>query len=67
MGNLEILFSGEREGKFPLYCISELEDGKYIVFTLETHSLMEPFPTPDRDTAVRDAQQFFDLGRIDTQ
>ena len=60
MGKLEILFSGKREGKFLLYCISEVEDGKYIVFTLEPHSLMGPLTAPDRATAVRDAQQFFD-------
>ena len=58
-GKLEILYSGEREGEFLLYCISEVEDGRYIVFTLATHSLMEPHTAPDRETAIRDARQFF--------
>ena len=59
MGQLEVLFSGEREGKFLLYCISEVENGTYIVFTLETHSLMVPYTAPDRETAIQNAKQFF--------
>ena len=59
MGSIEVLYSGEREGQFLLYCISEVEDGRYIVFTIATHSLMEPFTAPDRETAIRDARQFF--------
>ena len=46
--------SGEREGKFLLYCISEIEEGRYIVFTLEPHSLVEPDVEPDRETALKD-------------
>ena len=59
IGNLEILFSGEREGKFLLYCMSEIENGRYLVFTLEPESIMEPNTSPDRETAIRDARQFF--------
>jgi hypothetical protein len=57
MGNLEILYSGEREGRFLLYCISQMENGQYIVFTLEPYSLMEPFLAPDRETALGKGSQ----------
>ena len=59
MGNLEIIYSGEREGKFLLYCISEVEGGRYIVFTLETESLLEPYVEPDRETALATVRKFF--------
>ena len=59
MGQIEVIYSGVREGKFLLYCISEVEDGRYIVFTLKTHSLMEPRTSPDRETALQDVKQFF--------
>ena len=59
MGNLEVIFSGEREGKFLLYCMSEVEGGRYIVFTLEPHSLSEPSVEPDRDTALKTIHKFF--------
>ena len=59
MGQIEVLYSGPREGEFLLYCIAEVEDGSYIVFSLATHSLMEPFTAPNRETAIRNARQFF--------
>ena len=59
MGAIEILYSGQREGQFQLYCISEVQDGKYIVFTLAVHNLLEPNVAPDRETATEWAQQFF--------
>lgn len=59
MGSLEIIHSGVREGKFLLYCISEVENGRYIVFTLKTESLMEPHTAPNRETAIQNVKQFF--------
>ncbi len=59
MGQMEVVYSGVREGEFLLYCISEVEDGRYIVFTLKPHSLMEPHTSPDRETAIQDVKQFF--------
>ena len=59
MGLMEVVYSGVREGEFLLYCISEVEDGRYIVFTLKPHSLMEPSTSPDRQTALQDVKQFF--------
>lgn len=59
MANIEVLYSGEREGKFLLFCMSEIEDGKYIVFTIEPHSLSEPLVEPDRKTAIETAKKFF--------
>ena len=59
MGQLEVLYSGEREGKLLLYCISEVEDGRYLVFTLAAHSVIEPDTARNRETAIRDARQFF--------
>ncbi|MXY45169.1 MAG: hypothetical protein F4Y50_14155 [Dehalococcoidia bacterium] len=59
MANLEIVYSGEREGKFLLYCMSEVEEGQYIVFTLEPHSLLEPNVEPDRETALKTIREFF--------
>jgi len=56
---LEIAHSGVQDGKFVLYCISEVEDGRYIVFTLVTESLVEPFVEPDRETALETARKFF--------
>ena len=58
-GIIEVLYSGQREGKFQLYCISEVEGGRYVVFTLATEQLMEPRTAPDRETAIRDVEQFF--------
>ena len=58
-GNLEVMYSGEGEGKFLLYCISEVEEGRYIVFTLEPHSLVEPKVEPDRKTALKTVRKFF--------
>ena len=59
MGNLEIVYSGEREGKFLLYCMSEIEEGRYQVFTLETYSLLEPNVAPSREAALETLKQFF--------
>ena len=59
MGNLEVIHSGEREGKFLLYCISEVENGRYIVFTLEPHGLVEPNVEPDREAALKTVAKFF--------
>ena len=59
MGMIEVLYSGERDGRFLLYCISQVEDGRYIVFTIEPHSLSEPFVEPDRETAVNTVAKFF--------
>ncbi len=56
---IEVLYSGEREGKFLLYCISQIENGKYIVFTVEPHSLLEPNVEPDRETAIETVKKFF--------
>ena len=58
-GYLEIVYSGERDGKFLLYCMSEVEEGRYIVFTLEPHTLLEPFVEPDRETALQSIKKFF--------
>ena len=58
-GKLEVVYSGEREGKFLLYCISEVEEGRYIVFALEPHSLVEPNEEPDRETALKTVRKFF--------
>lgn len=58
-GNLEIVYSGERDGKFLLYCISEIEEGRYIVFTLAPESLVEPLVEPDRQTALETVRKFF--------
>ena len=58
-GVIEVLFSGVRESKFQLYCMSQVENGRYIVFTLATEQLMEPRSAPDRETAIRDVEQFY--------
>ena len=58
-GNLEVVYSGEREGKFLLYCISEIEDGRYIVFTLEPHGVVEPNVEPNREMALTTVRKFF--------
>ena len=59
MSAIEVLYSGEREGQFLLYCISEVENGRYLVFTLAANSLCEPFTEPDRDSAIETARKFF--------
>ena len=59
MGNLEIIHSGPREEGFLLYCISEVENEQYIVFTLKVESLMEPFTAPNREAAIQNVKQFF--------
>ncbi len=58
-GNIEVLYSGMREGKFLLFCITEVENGQYIVFTLEPHSLLEPYAEPNRETAMETVKKFF--------
>ena len=58
-GTLEVVYSGEREGKFLLYCISKLEDGSYIVFTLEPNSLVEPHVECSRELALKTVSKFF--------
>ena len=60
MGNLEVLFSGPREGKFFLYCISQVEGGRYLPFRLEVDQIVEPHLAPDRTTAVQWLQEFFE-------
>ena len=57
MGAIEVLYSGEREGQFQLYCISEV--GRYLVFTLAANSLIEPKTEPDRASAIEWATKFF--------
>ena len=58
-GQLEVAYSGVREGEFLLYCISEVEEGRYIVFTLKPHSLVEPLTEPNREAAIETARRFF--------
>jgi hypothetical protein len=59
LGAIEVLYSGEREGQFQLYCISEVENGRYLVFTLAANSLIEPKTEPDRASAIEWATKFF--------
>ena len=59
MGAIEVLYSGEREGQFQLYCISEVENGRYLVFTLAANNLIEPKTEPDRASAIEWAKKFF--------
>ena len=59
MSYIEVLYSGEREGQFQLYCISQVENGRYIVFTLAVDNLSEPLTEPDRESAMATARKFF--------
>ena len=62
MSEIEVVRSGQRDGKFKLYCISEVEDGRYIVFTLAVEDLLEPFVEPNRESAIKWANTFFEDG-----
>ena len=51
--------NGAQKGQFQLYCISEVENGRYLVFTLAANSLIEPKTEPDRASAIEWAKKFF--------
>ncbi len=60
MANFEIVRSGVRDGKFQLFCISEVENGNYIVFTLAVEELMGPHVETDRESAIKWLEVFFE-------
>ncbi len=60
MSLIEVVRSGQRDGKFQLYCISEVENGRYLVFTLAVEDLSEPYTEPDRESAIEWANKFFE-------
>ena len=58
---IEVVHSGQREGSFYLYCISQIEGGQYIGFRLRVQDgdLVEPFAMPNREEAIKQIEEFF--------
>lgn len=59
MSLIEVLHSGVRDGEFTLFCMSEIEDGHYIVFSLVPNNLSRPFTEPNKEAAIQRVKKLF--------